>query len=877
MRPYSIRDLCFILEASPHRLPLDFEVHSVSVDTRKPIPEGSLFFALVGDLFDAHDFLYQIDGKAIPVVEHPISSPHLLVKNTTVALQRLAAHYRGFFKGTLVAITGSHGKTITKEILFQALQHLSVYRSPGSYNSQIGVALSLLACPLDMDVALIEVGIGKAGDMASHIAMCRPDMVVMTSVGQAHLSGFDHSLQAIAHEKFLLARTASVAILPDIIDPNDGTLRVGNPYRYWVVAQQDSVFSRFLTPNLAFFADYLSKLPFFLEGTVLPSDSGSSSAGIDLVIKGDVPYLSDGLYAHLESPAHFMVSNAVCAAAAAMLFGVSTLRIKESLACFSCLPMRIEIQTSPLGVTVVNDSYISDPTSARHAIDTLVRYAGESRSIAVLGSMGDLGESSASEEAEKLVSYAISAGVSQIFYLGLYAKKVHDRAVLEGFKPQNLFLFSSLDNSFEESKSLLQRTLLNQIRPGDVVLFKASHKESFDALAQMVLGDPAPTRLEVRINALNANVSYVRRLVGKDVKIMAMVKSFAYGSDATKIAKVLRHQSIDAFGVAYPDEGAELRRAGIHLPILVMNVISAQASAYIEHDLTPVLWNRDVAQVFNKVAALANIILPVQVEIDTGMHRLGCDPDDALDFCLWLEKQTHLRLTGIMTHFATADDVVNTHFSETQTNLFMEVVNQVQLSLGRPLLAHAANTAAILRMPHAHFNMVRVGIGLYGIAPGPNMLNCDELVPVLRLVTTVLRVTHVCAGESVGYGCTWVAARNSIIATIAIGYNDGFRRFMSNGGLVLIHGELCPVVGNVCMDNSMVDVTELASEVSLGDEVVLFGFQWFDSHEHVSSRPTKRFLPIEKMANRGNTIPYEILTGISSRVRRVYIDDDKAG
>jgi alanine racemase len=360
------------------------------------------------------------------------------------------------------------------------------------------------------------------------------------------------------------------------------------------------------------------------------------------------------------------------------------------------------------------------------------------------------------------------------------------------------------------------------------------------------------------LDAIRDNVQAIRGHLGHQTQVMAVVKSFGYGNDSNRVALTLVHAGVDAFAVAYPDEGIPLRRRGIDVPILVTNVRASEADKIAKYRLTPLIFTGETLDAIVEEAQRRNMELSVHVEVDTGMNRLGLRPRDALDFCRRIATTDAVRLEGIMTHFASADDPDQDDFTIGQIEAFDQVLAQLEAEGLRPPIVHAANTAAAWRFPRARYDMVRIGLGLYGVHPSPDVAAATEGVrPALRFVTEVLWVKTVEDGETVGYGRSWRADGPRRIATIAVGYNDGFSRFMSNGGEVLIGGQRCPVVGNVCMDASMVDVTHL-DEVGVGDEVVLFGDQG------------DRRIPVEELAERGGTINYEILTNVSPRVRRIF-------
>ncbi len=806
----------------------ELEFSDVVIDSRGTLPARSLFIAIEGVRFDGHFFVEQaFERGAIGAVVRrnfldafdrskiPVGAVIIEVDDTLQALQRIAGGYRGEFAGIVVGITGSNGKTIVKDMLGSILgQKFTVYRSPGSYNSQVGVPLALLGMRAQHEIALIEVGISQVGEMARLAEIVRPTVGVLTNIGLAHAAGLS-DLETTAREKLVLFRglgEEDVFVCPEGTGKTAGrrvSFGVGGDYEVFDV--------RVNVPGY----DFWVRLP----------DGAEHEFG-------------------LHVPGEHNLHNAVAAIAMAAELRCSVDQIRQGLAVFELSEMRLEMHTTQAGVTLINDAYNSDPVSARAALGVLKQFSSGQRTIAILGDMLDLGARAETAHLE-LGAFVARAGVDLLVCLGDFARLIGDGARAAGMGSGSIQRFDDFDT--------LHEFLEGELRGGDVVLFKASRNIGLERAAQRLLESVAPTRLLIDLDAINDNYHAVRARIGQQTGVMAVVKSFAYGNDATKVAQTLIQQGVDALAVAYPDEAIPLRRKGVTQPILVTNVLAAEADKIAKYDLTALVYSMPVARALERAAARANKVVPVHIEVDTGMNRVGLLPADVAEFAKELLAMPHLMIEGMMTHFAAADDAAEDEFTRRQIALFEESLKAVR-ELGIELrVVHAANTSAAWRFPEARYDLVRVGLGLYGLHPGVAVeKSASGTRQALRMVTRVIHLHEVGAGESVGYGRTYRVDVPTRLATIAVGYNDGFPRFMSNGGEVLIGGTRCPIAGNVCMDVAMVDVSALANVV-VGDEVVLFGKQG------------EQAISVEEWAERGRTISYEILCNISPRVRRIFI------
>lgn len=818
-------------------------ISEVSADSRGVFARNSLFVAIDGEHFDGHRFVAQAAarGAAAALVRRgagidPDDIPNLAlieVEDTLTALQRLAGGWRAKFDIPVVAITGSNGKTVVKDMLASMVaQERTVYRSPGSYNSQIGVPLSLLGIRPEHEVAVIEAGISRVGEMANLAAMIQPTVGILTNIGAAHAAGLG-DLETTAREKLLLFDRVA-------------------PRQLILPADSETLQSFDLPDDVARFSIDTHNSAAFKLVRATPT-----AQGFDFEVQFRDGARHDFV---LNIPGAHNLANAIAAMAAADMLGVGVASMRRGLAAFELSPLRLEMHTTQVGVTFINDAYNSDPTSARAALGVLKHYAGHQRSIAILGDMLDLGARAQVEHAE-LGRVVADIGVDHLICFGELASTIGRAAILAGFGDEDVTYATNLDD--------LNALLEEMLRPGDVLLFKASRLMGLERAAERLLESVAPARLQVDLDAIRDNFHALRRRVGPHTGIIGVVKSFGYGNDATRVSQTLVREGVTALAVAYADEGIALRRRGLNLPILVTNALAPEADKLVKYHLTPLVYSHEVvdalARQLERFAAgerdafLGERGVSVHLEVDTGMNRVGLQPAEVLPFARALLEHARVRVAGVMTHLAAADDPAEDAFTREQLRIFDAVLADLRSVGIDPGLVHAANTAGAWRFSRAHYDAVRVGLGLYGLSPSGSMRGDMQGVrEALRFSTRVIHLKTVEAEVSVGYNRTWTAPAPRRIATIAVGYNDGFPRFMSNGGAVLINSVRCPVVGNVCMDVSMVDVTD-AGDVHAGDEVVIFGPQ---GAERIS---------VDEIAARGRTISYEILCNISPRVRRIFV------
>lgn len=793
-----------------------------TTDTRAGVRVSDLFVGIVGSNFDGSRFASRAlsQGASVAIVEpgHAVApgpdQAVITVPSSLAALQQLAGVARGRFGGRVVAITGSNGKTAVKDLLAAALgQRRRVSTSPLSYNSQVGVALSLLQLDPAAEIALVECGISHPGEMARLAAIVKPDVGIFTNVGDAHLEGLGDHLTTAREKARLFASL-----------PSDG----------YVVVPDDQ--------RLAVEALAAQGTPMLLLG------AGSSSArwdGTSLAVDGGTPLaitLGDGASADVWR------EDAAIAATLALRLGATPEQIAAGFADWRPAPMRLEVSVTPRGVTLVNDAYSADPESVDAALRLLAAEGDAGRAIAVLGGMAQLGQARQRAHAQ-VGERVVNARVHTLIGVGLGGAEIVAAAVRAGLPKERAFAVPDV----AAAASLLDEI----VRRGDRVLLKGSRPERLERLVASLFDALAPARLTVDLDVLVANFFAIQRHVGSHVSVAPVVKSFGYGIDGVRLARALERAGASMLVVAYPDEGVALRDAGVTVPILVQNTLAAEGDKLVRHGLTAQVSTLVQLSQLAAEAQRQQRALRVHVKVDSGMGRAGARPEAVVALCQAVLRDQWLVFDGLMTHFAAADDPAYDDFTLAQIRCFDRAIGALSAVGITPRLVHACNSAGIARFPTAHYNMVRVGLALLGYAEvdGAPLLGA---APVLRLVTHVVSVKEVREGEFVGYGLTWRAASDTQVAVIALGYGDGLPWSLSNRGVVSVQGHECPVVGRVCMDVTMIDVSGVPGGVVAGEEVVIFGNE--------TGEPS-----LVELARRAGTIPYELLTRLSARVRRIFV------
>lgn len=785
----------------------------LALDTRAGVRTGDLFVALSGARFDggrfANDALNAGAAVALVSAAHDVApgpgQAVVRVSDPLGALHALAREARRRFEGRVVAVTGSNGKTIVKDQLMAALAtSMSVTGSPLSYNSQVGVPAALLGLNPGADVAVVECGISRPGEMERLARLVDPDVGVFVNVGEAHLEGLGTRV-GIAHEKSVLFSGSRCRC---VFVPSDQTLAIAALER-----QHTCVERVWVERGLA----RTQNGPSFDAPTVGADDPLEVDAGLSGVV--------------------------------ALWLGADPALVRAALAVWRPPAMRLEITTTPRGVMLINDAYVSDPSSAEQALRRLAAERGSGRLVAVLGGFAQLGSARAGAHAT-LGRRVAELGIDRLIAVGNWGSEIAESALAAGMAPGHVVAVDSV----AEAAPLLEQIT----EPGDRVLLKGSRPERLEAVAAALFDALAPTRLTVDLDAIRANFGAVKAHVGAGVAVMPVVKAFGYGMDASRLARTLEQEGADAFVVAYPDEGVQLRERGVLAPIVVQNVLPQEVDKVVRHGLSSIGNSLATLDLVSAEAARQQRAARIHLKIDTGMGRAGVFAHEALGAARRVVADPWLVLDGLMTHLAASESPESDAFTALQLARFTAVVDELRAAGIRPRWVHAANSSAIARHPTAMFTMVRLGIGLFGYADNSAALRPQ---PALRLVTRLVSVKELPAGHAVGYGHTFrVGSSPRMVAVAAIGYADGYPLALSNRFWMSVAGQQCPIVGRVCMDVTMIDVTDVRPAPSPGDEVVVFG-------------PAPNEPSLRALAEEASTIPYEILTGISPRVRRIFVGE----
>jgi len=786
----------------------NLEISQLAYDSRKLADApNSLFFALK-NVRDGHDFIADAYRKGIRnfVVSRPDvdvesldETNFLWVDDVLAALQTLAAHHRQRFAKPLIGITGSNGKTVVKEWLAQLLQgEKKVYQSPKSYNSQLGVALSLWHLSEDDDLAIIEAGISRPGEMEALEAMIRPEIGIFTNIGQAHATGFSSREEKI-REKAKLFQTSRTVVFHSKY-PLDGHFPAGT--ERFSIGETDRDTVRIVK--------------------IEQKENRRTAVAIAYKQKTAAFDLPFGDKASIE--------NALTCIAVLLLLGQPLEAIAPKLAGLRAVEMRLQLKKGRKNCSIIDDTYSNDPASLQLALDFLNQQQQHAKKALILSEM----EGMDGRLCAKLSVLLKNQPLDRIVFVGERMRPL--QAVLD--VPSVLFPDTE--------------TLLGELPALDFtdqsVLIKGSRAFHLEDVSHRLTAKTHGTVMEINLSAIRHNLQQYRALLPPQVKMMAMVKAFSYGSGSFEIANLLQFNKLDYLAVAFADEGADLRQNGIELPIMVMGSDEQTFEQLAAHRLEPELYSFRILNAFIAFLRSENRSrYPVHIKIDTGMHRLGFLPEEIPALAAVLSATDVVRVQSVFSHLAASGDPCQDDFTRQQLALLERSAAELERKLGHGFLRHIANTSAITRHPSAFLDMVRLGIGLYGV-DGPN--GSPQLETVGRLKTTITQLKALKAGETVGYGRQGTLLRDSVIATVKIGYADGYSRLFGNGrGNMLVNGRLAPTIGDVCMDMCMLDVTNIPA--SEGDEVTVFP-------------------DLAEAARSIGTIPYELLANISERVKRVY-------
>jgi alanine racemase len=808
-------------------------LRGVAIDSRRVQP-GDVFFALRGKQRDGHQFAAAAiaAGASLAVVERdrsgpdraallPPDLPRIEVEAPLASLQALAAWHRSNHLPMVVAITGSNGKTVVKNALTALLAtRYRVAASPGSWNSQVGVPLAVLQAPAGTDIGVFEAGISAPGEMAAIATILRPDAGVLVNVGLAHLAGFG-SRQVTAREKMRLFRDMAADS--------------------WLVAPADPLIEglppacRRLHPGAA--------PPRWLDRRTTPD-------GLLLTLDlGD-----QQLQLPVRTRSGPLVDDLLIAITAARQLGIEAEAIATALHDYSFGPTRMETWRTPEGITIVNDTASSDPLSVQAALEAVASMPdGGGRRLFIFGGMAELGTRQAAEHS-LIGRLAAERGFSQLLLLPHPASQDTARGWRSVTPEAPVLEVPDLTDLRSQVRALARR--------GDTLLIKGPADEGLSSAARAIWESMAARRFLVDLGAIRENVARFRHRCGADVAVLAVLKAWAYGTELARLATALQECGVDWIGVSAADEGAIVRRAGVHLPVLVMLMDIDEVDKAVRYGLTPVIYSLPFARALVESLRTMGASCDVHLEIDTGMGRLGVPPEEALAAARLLRASGVVRLRGVMTHLACADDPAADAFTRAQLGRFGGALAAIGDGGDGELLVHAAATSGAARFPEARYGMVRLGLGLFGIPPSPAVAEAIELQPAVAFVSRLVQVALWPRGQRVGYSGTYVvSAAEQRVGIVAAGYNDGVPWRLSNSGEVMVHDRRVRVLGRVSMDSMAIDLSEVP-EAAVGDEVLIFG-----SHEGQELRP-------EELAARAGTIPYELLVNVDSRrVQRLFRGD----
>lgn len=795
-------------------------------------PQQSIFFALQGAHDSGEKYVSQLYDKGVcnfvvttlPAnIEHFTDANFIVVGNTLVALQKLAAWHRHSFQIPVVGITGSNGKTIVKEWLYHVLEdRYKITRSPRSYNSQIGVPLSVWRINQETELALIEAGISKPGEMSELWSIVKPTIGVITNIGEAHQENFS-SLQEKCLEKLKLFREC------DIIIYNADNELLQECVNRSVVTAREIAWSR-TNPEK----------PLFIYKETVDTEHGSTTI--------HYKYLGFDSYYTIPFTDSASIDNSLQVLAVSLYLMMSPDSIRERMATLESVAMRLEIKEGKNGNTIINDTYNSDLTSLGIALDYMFRLPQKEASPKYTLILSDVLQTGMSARAlYKKVNQLINVksasnghGITRFIGIG------------SNISQFNNFITVPNAKFFNNTEEFLRSGELDQMQQ-ETILLKGARRYEFDHITECLEQKVHETILEVNIQALAENLNWYRSKLKPGTRIVCMVKADAYGVGATDIAKKLQECRVNYMAVAVADEGRDLRKAGITSNIMIMNPEPTSYKTMIDNKLEPEIFNFKVLNEIIKAAQHEGVTrFPIHIKFDTGMHRLGFQKDDIEQLVNILTHQSSVMPISVFSHFAGSDSPAFDDFTHQQAQLFTEMADMFQAAFKHKILRHICNSAGIERFPEYHFDMVRLGLGLYGIDPIDNR----TLHTVATLKTRILQIRHLKRTETVGYSRKGTLKKASTIAAIPIGYADGLNRHLGNRNCYcLVNGQKAEYVGNICMDVALIDVTDISC--SEGDIVEIFG-------------PN---LPVTVLSDKLGTIPYEVLTCISPRVKRVYYSE----
>lgn len=811
---YAIEQLTSVVNGQLFSDSSNTQIRDLSINSRWPVfTNDTLFCALIGPRFNGHDFInevYQKGGKnflvsALPEGYEKYQANFILVDHTLTALQELGKFVREQSNGTAVAITGSNGKTIVKEWLFQLLgaQH-NIFRSPKSYNSQVGVPLALWTLPAHSDYNFIEAGISISGEMAPLSHIIQPEIGIFTSFGDAHDEGFLSEKEKYS-EKVSLFKNCSKIIAEETAIEWQKEIRKSITGTWYTWGQNASNFLHVKEINT-------SSISTQIEYSV---GDQNFVANIPFRDKASIENILTILaFIHAEDLYHPL--------------------IQQKLAKLSAVNMRLETRQGINGNWLINDTYNNDLNALQIALSHLVNTSFKQENIVVLSDFGGTKNEKDYQRASEMINQINCS------FIGIGPNWTQHQPSIE--RPKQFFA-----NTEDFLVYLKEHPITNA-----TVLLKGARSFAFETINQKLAYNTHQTAFEINLNAIAENLNYFRSIIPSSTKVMVMVKAFGYGNGIEQIADLLQYHKVDYLAVAYTYEGVQLRQNGIKTPIMVMNPSAHEFDDLVQHNLEPEIYSLDLLYQYLNYSQQIAKAPSVHIKYNSGMNRLGFKQNDITELTQQLNSNPNIMVLSVMSHLAGADDNLHDEYTEWQVKNFESFTQELSKSLGYSPIRHILNTAGILRFSQYAFDMVRLGIGLYGVAPFEDQVL--PLNPSGKLSSYVSQVIDH-NNATIGYG-RMGRMKNGKTATIALGYADGIPRSFGNGnGYIFINNKAYRTIGNICMDMFMIDIS--GSEVQVGDEVIIFDA----THS------------IWNVAKSCDTIPYEILTNIAPRVKRIYTEE----
>ena len=822
---YLITDLQQITGASIHG---DYAspifVEEIIIDSRKFLTGNStMFVALKTKSNDGHNYISSLYNRGmrcfmvekLPQEEWP-DAVFLKVENSVFALQKMAAYHRCRFSYPLIAITGSNGKTIVKEWLFQVLNSdFVIVRSPKSYNSQIGVPLSVFPMSDEAQLGIFEAGISQPDEMDKLEQILRPDMGIFTNIGHAHDENFIDNRQKINEKIQLFKHCHTLVFCHD----------------HGLISSRLLSVESFREKKLVSWSRKNRETDLFVE-RIDNQDNIFRCFYKNTEFELALPFSDE---ASIENAFHVLLAS--------LELGIEPKVLAERISRLTLIAMRLELKAGINKCTLINDVYNSDLNSILIAIDSLAQQKQNSRHAIILS---DIMQSGMNENTlyARVADWVEQRGIDYFVGVGKALKRQQHL-----FKGEKYF--------YDSTEDFLQHHPIFSFND-QAILLKGARAFEFERISTVLQEKTHQTIMEVNLTALVNNLKQIKSTLKPETKLMAMVKAFSYGSGSFEIANILRYHQVDYLAVAYADEGVQLRKGGIDLPIMVMNPDARAYEMMIVNNLEPEIYSIGMLKAFIQAAEQIHYLdqkpIGVHLKLETGMHRLGVEEKDFLELVDLIGNHKYLEVKSLFSHMVASDAPEFDDFTREQVEKFQRYANFLEKELGYEVIRHMANSSGICRFPEYQLDMVRLGIGMYGFTPCAALQ--DKLQNVMSIKSIVSQVKTINAGESVGYNRAFIAEKETQIATVPVGYADGFNRKFSQGkGHMFVQGQAVPVMGNVCMDMTMLDISGL--EVKEGDEVVVMNENW-------NAADWAKVL---------ETIPYDVLTSISGRVKRVYIQE----